>query len=86
MAGLDYILETELGPMKLRASMKSSGREAGHKFSFVAWQPREHISLWQVFVAAPKAHIHWKPRCSGNQGQGEVCFFGSSLLAGNLAF
>lgn len=61
MAGLDYILETEPGPMKFRASLKSSSREAGNELGFVAQKPWERVSFWELFVDTPKANISWKP-------------------------
>ena len=61
MAVLDYILETELGPMKLRASLRSTSREAGNKLSFVAQKPWELISFWKAFVGTPEANVSWKP-------------------------
>lgn len=74
MTGLDYILEAEPGPMKLRESLRSSSREAGNKLSFVAQKPWEHISFWKVFAGTPKANISWKPSRSGNWGGDRVRF------------
>lgn len=54
MTGLDYILEAEPGPMKLRENLRSSSREAGKKLSFVAQKPWEHIYFGKCLLVLPK--------------------------------
>lgn len=80
MTVLHEILETEVGTMKFKISLKRSSRE-------VAQKPWECMLLLKVFVGTPKGKISWEPWYPVNWGQSEVCMFSEhSPLARNLVF